>query len=71
MNSRRVIASIVLALLVAVMTESVLLLGYVFAGASLLLAVGMLLRRAVRRFAGSRVGWSRTRWLGVNDRTAA
>lgn len=71
LNSRRVIVSIALALLVGVVTESVLLLGYVIAGASLLLAVGMLLRRALRRFAGSRVRWSRTRWQGVNDRTAA
>ena len=71
LNSRRVIVSIALALLVGVVTESVLLLGYVIAGASLLLAVGMLLRRALRRFAGSRVPWSRTRWQGVNDRTAA
>lgn len=71
MNSRRVIVSIALALLVGLVTESVLLLGYVIAGASLLLAVGMLLRRAVRHFAGSRVGWWRPRWQGVNDRTAA
>ena len=71
MKSRRVLVSIVLALMVGVMTESVLLLGYVIAGASLLLAVGMLLRRAVRRFAGSRVRGSRIRWQGVNDRTAA
>ena len=71
LNSRRVIVSIVLALLVGVVTESVLLLGYVIAGASLLLAVVMVLRRAVRRFAGSGVRWSRTRWVGVNDRTAA
>ena len=71
LNSRRVIVSIALALLVGVVTESVLLLGYMIAGASLLLAVGMLLRRGVRRFTGSRVRWSWTRWLGVNDRTAA
>jgi hypothetical protein len=71
LNSRRVIVSIALALLVGVVTESVLLLGYVIAGASLLLAVGMPLRRTIRRFAGSRVRWSWPRWLAVNDRTAA
>jgi len=49
LNSRRVIVSIALALLVGVVTESVLLLGYVIAGASLLLAVGMLLRGAPNR----------------------
>jgi predicted branched-subunit amino acid permease len=71
LNSRRVIVSIALALLVAVVTESVLLLGYVIAGASLLLAVSMLLRRALRRCSGPRTRWSRTRWPGVNDRTVA
>ncbi len=71
MKSRRVLVSIVLALMVGVMTESVLLLGYMIAGASLLLVVGVLLRKAIRRFAGSRVRSSRTRWLGVNDRKAA
>jgi hypothetical protein len=49
LNSRRVIVSIALALLVAVATESVLLLGYVIAGATLLLAVGMLLPGAPNR----------------------
>jgi hypothetical protein len=55
-----------LALLVGVVTESVLLLGYVIAGASLLLAVGMLLRRAVRRFTGSRVRWLQNESLASN-----
>lgn len=70
MNSRRVIVSIVLALLVGVVTDSVLLLGYVIAGASLLLAVALLLRRAIRRFAGWR---SRLSLSGrsVSDRKAA
>jgi predicted branched-subunit amino acid permease len=71
LNTRRVTVSIALALLVAVVTESVLLLGYVIAGSTLLLGVGMLLRRALHRVSGSRVRWSRTRWEGVNDRTAA
>jgi hypothetical protein len=64
-KSRRVLVSIVLALMVGVMTESVLLLGYVIAGASLLLVVAVLLRKAIRRFAGSRLWASRTGWLGV------
>jgi len=71
LKSRRVIVSIVLALMVAVITESVLLLGYVIAGASLLLVVAVLLRKAIRRFAGWRVRSSRTGWPGVNDRKAA
>ena len=63
--SRRVIVGIVLALMVGVMSESVLLLGYVIAGASLLLAVAVLLQKAIRRSAGSRLRSSRTGWLGV------
>jgi hypothetical protein len=66
-----VIVSIALALIVGVITESVLLLGYVIAGASLLLVVAVLLRKAMRRFAASRVRSSRARWLEVNDRKAA
>jgi hypothetical protein len=64
-----VIVSIALALLVAVVTESVLLLGYVIAGATLLLALSLLLRRTLRLLAGSRVRSSRTRRQAVNDRT--
>jgi len=71
LEESRVIVSIVLALMVAVITESVLLLGYVIAGASLLLVVAVLLRKAIRRFAGWRVRSSRTGWPGVNDRKAA
>jgi hypothetical protein len=70
-KSRRVIVGIVLALMVGVVTESVLLLGYLVAGASLLLVVAVLLRKAIRRFAGARVRLTRTGWLDVNEREAA
>jgi hypothetical protein len=70
-KSRRVIVSIVLALMLGVITESVLLLGYVIAGSSLLLVAVVLLRKALRCFAGSQVPSSRTGWLGVNHRKAA
>lgn len=70
-KSRSVIVGVALALVVAVMTGSVLLLGYVVAGASLLLVVGVLLRRAIRPYLGSSVPSSRTPWFDVNDREAA
>jgi len=49
----------------------VLLLGYVVAGASLLLVVGVLLRKAARRYARSAIPSLHTPWLDVNDREAA
>jgi hypothetical protein len=70
-KSPRVILGIVLALVLAVMTGSVLLLGYVVAGASLLLVVGVLLRKAARRYARSAIPSLHTPWLDVNDREAA
>jgi hypothetical protein len=70
-KSRSVIVAIVLALVAGLMTGSVLLLGYVIGGASLLLAAGVLLRKAIRRYAGSAVRPSRPVWLDVNDREAA
>jgi hypothetical protein len=70
-RTRNVIVGIGLALVVAVMTGSVLLLGYVVAGASLLLVVGVLLRRAIRPKSGSSVPSSRAAWFDVNDREAA
>jgi len=63
-KSPRVILGIVLALVLAVMTGSVLLLGYVVAGASLLLVVGVLLRKAARRYARSAIPSLHTPWLG-------
>jgi len=70
-KSRSVILGIVLALVLAAMTGSVLLLGYVVAGASLLLVVGVLVRKAIRRYAGSSVPSPHTAWLDLNEREAA
>jgi len=69
-KSRSVVVGIVSALVLAVMTGSVLLLGYVIAGASLLLVVGVLLRKAIRRI-GSPVRSLGTAWLNESDREAA
>ena len=71
MKSRSVIVGIVFALALAVMTGSVLLLGYVLAGASLLLIFAVVIRKAIRRCAVSRVPSPDTRWLDLNDREAA
>jgi len=70
-KSRSVILGMVLTLVVAVTTGSVLLMAYVVAGASMLLIAGVLLRDAIRRYAGSSVPSPHTPWLDVNDRKAA
>jgi len=70
-NSRSLVLGIVLAVAFAVMTGSVLLIGYVVAGASMLLIIGVLLRDAIRRYAGSSLKSPHTPWLDVNDREAA
>jgi hypothetical protein len=71
-ESRNVIVGVVLALAVAVMTGSVLLLGYVIAGASLLLVIGMLLRKAIGPYLNSLLPpSSRASWMQANEREAA
>lgn len=70
-KSPSVIVGGVLALVVGVTTGSARLLACVIAGASLLLVVGELVRRAVRRYAGLPIRSSRTGWLDVNDRETA
>jgi len=71
-TSRSVIVGMVLALAVAVSTGSVLLVGYAFAGASLLLLIGVLVRKAIGPYVGS---WllpsSRISWVDTNEREAA
>ena len=72
MKGRSVIVGIVLALAAAVKTESVLLLGYVFAGASLGLVVGVLLRKAIGPYVSALLlPSSRTSWVHANEREAA
>jgi hypothetical protein len=70
-KGRRLIVGIVCAAALAVITGSVLLLGYLIAGASLLLMASVLIRRVVRRGVSSPVRTSHTRWLDVSDREAA
>jgi hypothetical protein len=71
LKSKSVLVGIVFAAALAVITGSVLLLGYVTAGASLLLMSAVLMRRLVRRRPTSQMPRSRARWLDVRDREAA
>ena len=71
MNSRSVVVGIVLVAALAVITGSVLLLGYVVGGVSLLLMSAVLVRRVVRRRPTSRRPLSPTRWLDDNEQEAA
>ena len=71
MKSRRGVVGIVCAAALAVITGSVLLLGYVIAGASLLLMTALVIRRAVRRRRTPQMRPSHARWLDVSDREAA
>jgi hypothetical protein len=71
-NSRNVVVGIVLVAALAVITGSVLLLGYVIGGASLLLMSAVLIRKVVRRWPTSRLRpLSGSRWLDENEREAA
>jgi hypothetical protein len=58
-------------LVVALVTGSVLLLGYIAAAASFLTIVGLLLRRAIRRRTLSPPHSLRAGWVDVGDREAA
>ena len=71
MKSRSVFVGVVCAAALAVFTGSVLLVGYVVAGASVLLMLAVLVRRMVRRRTTSRLRASHTRWLDASDREAA
>jgi hypothetical protein len=70
LKSRSVVVGIAFAGL-AVITGSVLLLGYVIGGASLLLMSGVLVRRVFRRRLTFQLPPTHTRWLDVSDRKAA
>jgi len=68
---RSVVVGIVFALALTVMTESVLLLGYVLAGASLVLMFAVMIRKVIRSLAIAPVPSPDTRSLDMNDREAA
>lgn len=71
MNSRSVVVGVVCAAALAVITGTVLVLGYLIAGASLLLMSAVLIRRAVRPGTRSRIRSPHTSWRDVGDREAA
>ena len=71
MKSRTAVVGIVCVAALAVITGSVLLVGYVVAGASLLLMLAMLIRRAVSRRRTPQMRPSHARWVDVRDREAA
>jgi hypothetical protein len=70
-KSRSVVVGIVCVAALAVITGSVLLLGYMIAGASLLLMSAVLIRRVIRRSLTPQMRRSDTRWLDESDREAA
>jgi hypothetical protein len=70
-KSRSVIGGSAFVAALAVVTGSVLLVGYVIAAASLLLMSAVLIRRVIRRSLTSRIRPSHQRWLDESDREAA
>ena len=69
MKSRSIVMGILLVLTAALVTGSVLLLGYVAAAASFLIIIGLLLRKTRRTLAS--IHSSRARPFDVDDREAA
>jgi hypothetical protein len=70
-SSRGLMVGIIFAAALAVITGSVLVLGYVIAGASLLLMSALVIRRLVGHRRTPRLRPSYTRWLDASDREAA
>jgi hypothetical protein len=66
-----VLVGIVLAATFAVMTGSVLILGYAIAAASLLLMSAVRMWKLIRRRSTSQMPRFHTRWVDVSDREAA
>ena len=71
MRSRIVAVGLVLTVALAVVTGSVLLIGYATAAASLLLIVTLIARKAVRRHSASRIRSVLPRWVEAEHREAA
>ena len=69
MKSRIIVCGILVVLAFALVTGSVLLLGYIAAAASFLIIIGLLFRKARRAL--SSIHTSRARSLDVGDREAA
>jgi hypothetical protein len=70
-NTRTVMWGILAVLILALVTGSVLLLGYVAAAASFLTIVGLLVWRAIRHRTRSPLHSLRAGWLEVGGRKAA
>jgi hypothetical protein len=70
-RDRIVVVGLALAVALALVTGSVLLLGYAAATASVLIIVTLLLRKAVRRESASAIESAVPRWVDVEDREAA
>jgi hypothetical protein len=71
MRDRFVVVGLALAVALALVTGSVLLLGYAAAAASVLIIVTLLLRKAVRRDSASPIESAVPRWVDAEDRKAA
>lgn len=70
MRSRMVVVGFALVVALALVTESVLLVGYAAAAASLLIVVTLLVRKALRG-ASSPIRSAVPRWVDSEDREAA
>ena len=71
MSSRTVVLGLVLVVALAIVTGSVLLIGYIVAAASLVTAVLLLARRAMRRDSSAPIASFVPRWVDAEDREAA
>jgi hypothetical protein len=70
-RSRMVLAGCALIVALALVTGSVLLVGYAAAAASLLIIVTLLARKAVRGGPASLIPLDVARWVDAEDRKAA
>lgn len=71
MRSRALVVGFVLFIALAVVTGSVLLIGYVAAAASLLTVVALLARKALRRESKVSIESPVPRWVDAEHRAAA
>ena len=71
MRSRIVVLGLVLIVVLALFTGSVLLLGYVAAAASVLTVLTLLVKRAIRRESIAPTESFVPRWIDAEDREAA
>ena len=70
-STRRITTTMIVVLLFGLATGSVLLLGYAIAAASILMIVGLLVKRAIRRPIDAHSDVPPIRALDIDDREAA